>query len=440
MGAARRAARYTQNVILVEAQPRLGGTCVNVGCVPKKVMFNCATVRDAIADAPFYGFKNVPENARTLSYEMIREKRSAYVKRLNGIYSANLDRDQVKHMYGFASFVDKNTVKVGDQTITADHIVIATGGTPMIPKNIPGHEYGITSDEFFDEMEQLPKKVAVVGAGYIAVELAGIMGALGSDAHLFIRYETFLRTFDSETIAVLRKEMEAHGGVAVHPCTSLAKVEKQEDGTLTLTDTKGGVHAGFDQLIWAIGRAPNSKNLNLEAAGVQAKENGYIIVDEWQNTSTPGIYALGDVCGNVELTPVAIAAGRALSERLFNGKKDSKMDYNLVPTVIFSHPPIGTCGLSEEAAKAKYGEDKVKVFKTQFTNMYFSMLDRKQPTFMKMVTAGEEEKVVGLHLLGLGCDEMLQGFAVAMKMGATRQDFHNCTAIHPTGSEEVALL
>jgi len=309
-----------------------------------------------------------------------------------------------------------------------------------VPKDIPGYEHGITSDEFFDEMQELPKKVAVIGAGYIAVELAGILGALGSNANLFIRYDTFLRTFDSETVAVLRKEMEGHGNVVVHSNTQLAKVEKLEDGTLTLTDKQGGVHAGYDRLIWAIGRAPNSANLNIEAAGVKTKENGYIIVDEWQNTSTPGIYALGDVCGNVELTPVAIAAGRALSERLFNGKENSKMDYNLIPTVIFSHPPYGVCGLSEEAAKKEFGEDNVKVYKTQFTNMYFSMLERKQTTFMKMVTQGPNEKVVGLHLLGLGCDEMLQGFAVAMKMGATRQDFHNTCAIHPTGSEEVALL
>jgi len=249
-----------------------------------------------------------------------------------------------------------------------------------------------------------------------------------------------LRTFDEEVVAVLRKEMEGHGGVKVIANTTIAKVEKQADGTLTLTDTKGNAHAGFDQLIWAIGRKPIT-DLGLEIPGVELTKEGHIKVDKFQNTSVPGIYALGDVCGIKELTPVAIAAGRALSERLFNNQPNSHMDYELVPTVIFSHPPYGSCGLNEADARKKYEpEKKVTVYKTNFTAMYFAMTTRKQPTFMKMVCVGPEEKVVGLHLIGQGCDEMLQGFAVAMKMGATRQDFHNSCAIHPTSSEEVALL
>eukprot|EP01127_Copromyxa_protea_P010946 TRINITY_DN271_c0_g1_i1.p1 TRINITY_DN271_c0_g1~~TRINITY_DN271_c0_g1_i1.p1 ORF type:complete len:453 (-),score=145.75 TRINITY_DN271_c0_g1_i1:61-1419(-) len=436
MGAARRAARYTSDVAIIEKQVRLGGTCVNVGCVPKKVMFNTAAVHDALHDASGYGFST---GKIEFDYPALKAKRDAYIKRLNGIYEANLERDKVTHIHGGAKFVSSNTVEVNGELYTAPHIIIATGGRPTIPK-IPGAEHGIDSDYFFDELATLPKKVAVVGAGYIAVELAGVLQALGSETHLFVRGETFLRKFDQDTVAIVRTEME-NAGVKVHPHTVLSSVEKKEDGSLTLIASNGEVVGeGFEKLIWAIGREPISAELDLEKAGVETTEDGHIKTDEWQNTTASGVYAVGDVCGPVDLTPVAIAAGRALSERLFNGKKESKMDYSNIATVIFSHPPIGTVGLTQEEAVKTYGEDQIKTFKATFTNMYFSMTERKQKTFMKMITAGPEEKVVGLHMCGLGCDEMIQGFAVAVKMGATRADFNKTVAIHPTGSEEVVLL
>jgi len=250
----------------------------------------------------------------------------------------------------------------------------------------------------------------------------------------------FLRTFDSEIVTVIQTEMLGSGCI-IHTNTVTQKVEKKDDGTLTLISTTGNVIGeGYDKLIWAIGRHPNVHDLDLEKAGIEVDSGGHIKTDEWQNTTTSGVYAVGDVCGPIELTPVAIAAGRALSERLFNNNTESKMDYQFVPTVIFSHPPMGSCGLTQEAAIKRYGKDNVKVYKATFTNLYFSMTDRKQKTLMKMITVGEEEKVVGLQLVGLGSDEMLQGFAVAMKMGATRKDFNKTVAIHPTASEEVVLL
>jgi len=339
---------------------------------------------------------------------------------------------------GTAKFISSNTIQVNDKTYTSPHIVIATGGAPSLPADTPGVEYGITSDGFFDELNEVPKRVAVVGAGYIAVELAGIMHGLGSEVHLIIRREGFLREFDNETVKILQDEM-VNSGVKIHTNTTTGKVIKQEDGSLQMISVKGDVICVVDKLIWAIGRYPLT-DISLESAGVKLKTSGHIIVDEFQNTSVNGIYALGDVCGNIELTPVAIAAGRALSERLFNNKPESKFDYDRVPTVIFSHPPIGTCGISEERAIEKYGKESVKVYKSQFVGMYYSLLTKKSKTFMKMITAGPNEQVVGLHLMGVGCDEMIQGFAVAMKMGATKKDFNASTALHPTSSEEVVLL
>jgi len=438
MAFARRARQYVPDVALVEKQVRLGGTCVNVGCVPKKIMWNCATMRESLHDAEGYCFSGASNV--NFDYPAFREKRTAYIQRLNGIYSANLDKEHIKHVTGTAKFVSADTIEVEGQLYTAPHILIATGGAPSIPK-LPGAEFGFTSDEFFDEMPELPKKVAVVGAGYIGLELAGVLHALGCETHLICRGESFLRSFDKETVAALTAEVVG-SGVKLHINTTTDRVEKKEDGTLTLISTKGDevIGEGFDSLIWAIGRHPNTKELGLEKLGVEFHKEGRIKTDEWQNTSVSGIYAVGDVCGPIDLTPVAIAAGRALAERLFNGKKESKMDYGCVPTVVFSHPPLATCGLTQEEANKTYGPENVKTFKAGFTNMYFSMTDRKQKTFMKMVTTGPEEKVVGLHMIGLGCDEMLQGFAVAMKMGATRADFRKTVAIHPTGSEEVVLL
>jgi glutathione reductase (NADPH) len=323
---------------------------------------------------------------------------------------------------------------------------LAVGGHPTIPQNIPGSGYGINSDGFF-EIEKQPKKVALVGAGYIAVEFAGMFNALGTETHLFIRHDKFLRTFDTMVQEVIVNEYERLG-VHIHKNSSQSKVEKDEKtGKLALhyKDSNGeGKLEDVDELIWAIGRSPEVEDLGLDKAGVKQNEKGQIIADEYQNTNVENIYSLGDVVGKVELTPVAIAAGRKLSDRLFGPEKfkTSKLDYNLIPSVVFAHPEVGTIGLTEPQAIEKYGKENIKVYNTSFTAMYYAMMEQedKGPTKYKLITQGPDEKVVGLHILGLGSGEMLQGFGVAIKMGATKADFDSCVAIHPTSAEELVTL
>lgn len=433
IASANRAAMHGKKVALIEAKD-LGGTCVNVGCVPKKVMWYGAQVADAIKlYAQDYGFD---VDLKGHSWTKLVESRQAYIGRIHQSYDRVLGNNKITVIKGFASFKDAHTVVVNGEEYTADHITIATGGEPVIPQ-IPGAEHGINSDGFFELTEQ-PKRVAVVGAGYIAVELAGVMNALGSDTHLLVRKHAPLRNFDPILTDTLVEAM-ATEGPKLHTQSTPKSVEKQADGSLLLT-LENGEQLEVDCLIWAIGRRPLTANLNLAAAGVATDERGYIKVDEFQNTSADGVYAVGDNIGYVELTPVAVKAGRQLSERLFNGKTNAKMDYKLIPTVVFSHPPIGTLGLSEPEARAEYGDDQVKVYTSTFTSMYTAVTKHRQPCKMKLVCVGDNEKVVGVHGIGFGMDEILQGFAVAVKMGATKEDFDACVAIHPTGAEEFVTM
>ncbi|WP_158175074.1 glutathione-disulfide reductase [Grimontia hollisae] len=434
IASANRAAMYGAKVALIEAR-HLGGTCVNVGCVPKKVMWHGAQIAEAIKMyGPDYGFDTTLNH---FDWAKLVENREAYIGRIHTSYENVLGKNQIEVIEGFGKFVDAKTVEVNGEHYTADHILIAVGGAPTIP-NIPGAEYGIDSNGFFELNEQ-PKRVAVVGAGYIAVEIAGVLSALGSDTHLFVRKESPLRSFDPMIIDTLVEVMEKEGP-ALHTHSIPKEVVKESDGSLTLHFENGQTH-NTDLLIWAIGRHPATDKINLAAAGVETNDRGYIKVDEYQNTNVPGIYCVGDIMeGGIELTPVAVKAGRQLSERLFNGKADAKMDYNLVPTVVFSHPPIGTIGLTETEAKAQYGEENVKVYTSSFTAMYTAVTQHRQPCKMKLVCAGEDEKVVGLHGIGYTVDEMIQGFGVAMKMGATKADFDSVVAIHPTGSEEFVTM
>lgn len=371
--------------------------------------------------------------------------------RLNGIYDKNLKNDRVELIRGRASFVSKNEVEValtdgGKDTIRAKKILIAVGGHPSMPPNMPGSEMGISSDGFF-ELEKQPKKVAVVGAGYIAVEMAGMFHHLGSETHLFIRQDKFLRAFDPMISEKITAEYERQG-IHIHKHSKQTKVEKgDKEGWLKLhysdSETDSGIF-DMDCLLWALGRAPEVEDLNLAATGVKQSEKGHIIVDDYQNTSVDNIYALGDVCGKAELTPVAIAAGRRLGDRLFGGPQhaNAKLDYSNIPSVVFAHPEAGSIGLTEPQAREKYGDENIKVYKTEFPAMYFAMMeaDQKGPTAYKLIVAGTEEKVVGLHILGLGSSEILQGFGVAIKMGATKKDFDSCVAIHPTSAEELVTL
>lgn len=308
---------------------------------------------------------------------------------------------------------------------------------PSIP-DVPGAEYGIDSNGFF-ELQAQPKRVAVIGAGYIAVEIAGVLHALGSETHLFCRKQSPIRSFDPMVIETLVEVMKEEGPT-LHTNSVPKEIIKEADGSLTL-HLENGNSQNVDTLIWAIGRHPATDAINLAATGVETNDRGYIKVDEFQQTNVPGIYCVGDIMeGGIELTPVAVKAYRQLSERLFNNKPDAKMDYNLVPTVVFSHPPIGTIGLTEPEAIEQYGEDNVKVYSSSFTAMYTAVTAHRQPCRMKLVCAGADEKVVGLHGIGFTVDEMIQGFAVAMKMGATKADFDAVVAIHPTGSEEFVTM
>jgi len=433
IASANRAAMHGAKVILFEGK-EVGGTCVNVGCVPKKVMWYGAQVAETLHRyAGEYGF-DVTINK--FDFATLKANRQAYIDRIHGSYERGFDSNGVERVYEYARFVDPHTVEVAGERYTAPHILIATGGHALYP-NIPGSEYGITSDGFF-ELDEVPKRTAVIGAGYIAVEVAGVLNALGSDTHLFVRKDRPLRTFDKDIVDVLVDEM-AKSGPTLHTHANATEVVKNADDSLTISFDNGETIT-VDCLIWAIGRAANTSGFGLEKTGVKLTEKGTIYSDEFENTSVPGIYALGDVTGKLDLTPVAVKAGRQLSERLFNNKADAKLDYTDVATVVFSHPVIGSVGLTEEKAIAKYGAENIKVYKSSFTPMYTALGENRQPSTMKLVTLGEDEKIIGLHGIGYGVDEMIQGFSVAIKMGATKADFDNTVAIHPTGSEEFVTM
>ena len=431
LACAQRAAEYGAKAAVIEPQ-RLGGTCVNVGCVPKKVMWNAASVALSLQDANDYGFQI---QGGASGWAELKRKRDAYVLRLNGIYERNLAAKGVAYVRGAARFVDAHTVVVNGQRFSARHVVIATGSKAMLPQ-IPGAALGISSDGFF-ELESRPQRVAVVGSGYIACELAASFRELGSDVEMFIRKERLLTNFDVMLGKSLMREVRAQGMV-IHERAIPAAVRAVSDRK-TLVTEDGREFAGFDCLLWAIGRDSNLAGLDLEAAGVATDDFGFISTDEFQNTNAAGVYAIGDVTARAALTPVAIAAGRRLSDRLFGGQPRRHLDYNLIPTVIFTHPPIGTVGATEAEARAQYG-DAVKVYVADFTPMYHALTTRKTHTDMKLVCVGPEQRIVGCHILGLGADEMLQGFAVAIRMGATKADFDDTVAIHPTSAEELVTM
>jgi glutathione reductase (NADPH) len=420
-------------------------------CVPKKVTYNAAALAEAIHDSKAYGF-SVQETA-PFDWAMFKKKRDAYVVRLNGIYERNLGNDKVEYLHGWARLLAKDQAEVtlddGTKTIVnAKKILIATGGRPKAPPSIPGAEHGTDSDGFFD-IATLPKRVGIVGAGYIAVEFAGMFNALGVETHLFIRHDTFLRSFDPMLQEVATAEYERLG-VHVHKSSELSRVDKDAASSkLTLSYKRTGEDqeqsvADVDHLIWAVGREPEIQGMRLQDVGVELTDQGHVRVDSFQNTSVDNIYAIGDVTGHVELTPVAIAAGRRLAHRLFGPAEFSTLalDYENVPSVVFSHPEIGSIGLTEPQAVEKYGRDNIKVYKTSFKAMYYAMMEPedKGPTSYKLIVAGPEERVVGLHIIGLGSGEILQGFGVAIKMGATKKDFDSCVAIHPTSAEELVTL
>uniref|UniRef100_A0A8C0QT82 Glutathione reductase, mitochondrial n=1 Tax=Canis lupus dingo TaxID=286419 RepID=A0A8C0QT82_CANLU len=443
LASARRAAELGARAAVVESH-KLGGTCVSTG--PRSpVMWNTAVHSEFMHDHVDYGFQSCESK---FNWRVIKEKRDAYVSRLNTIYQNNLTKSHIEIIHGHAAFTcdSEPTIEVNGNKYTAPHILIATGGVPSRPQEsqIPGASLGITSDGFF-QLEELPGMLIF---GPQVYNLSSIKFYYFSITHLsgVSVYIQVLRNFDSIISSNCTEELE-NSGIEVLKYSQVKEVKKTSSGLelCMITSAPGRKPTlttipDVDCLLWAIGRDPNSSGLNLDKVGIQTDDKGHIIVDEFQNTSVKGIYAVGDVCGKALLTPVAIAAGRKLAHRLFECKEDSKLDYDNIPTVVFSHPPIGTVGLTEDEAIYKYGKENVKTYSTTFTPMYHAVTKRKTKCVMKMVCATMEEKVVGIHMQGIGCDEMLQGFAVAVKMGATKADFDNTVAIHPTSSEELVTL
>jgi glutathione reductase (NADPH) len=428
---AQRAAEYGMRAGVVESAP-LGGTCVNVGCVPKKVMWYAAEHAHHFQHAADYGFDI---DVIGHDWSALKSRRDAYIKRLNNIYETNLDKRGVEYFAGHGQFKDAHTIVVDGQALSAERIVIATGGRPIVPP-IDGAEFGITSDSFF-ELEERPERVLIAGSGYIAVELAGIFNTLGSDTRIVVRKDGIVRGFDSMLGTALMESMRAHG-TAIETGVIPARVTKDADG-LTLESEDGRRFGPVDCLLWAVGREPNTDDLSIEASGVTMDAKGFVPTNDLQETNVEHISALGDVTGRAALTPVAIAAGRRLADRLYGGMEGRHLDYRLIPTVIFSHPPIGTVGMTEDEARARHG-DAVKVYTSTFTAMFYALGDMKRQTSMKLITVGEEERVVGCHVIGEGADEMMQGFAVAIRMGATKADLDDTVAIHPTSSEELVTM
>lgn len=431
LAVAQRAAEYGARAAIAEYAP-LGGTCVNVGCVPKKLMWYAAELAHAADDAAGYGFTLRSEGH---DWSTLKARRDAYIQRLNGIYENNLGKRGVTLLRGRAELDGEGRVRVADTSYRARHIVIATGGRPIVPE-IEGAGLGITSDGFF-ALEARPARALVVGSGYVAVELAGVLRALGSEVTLAVRRDGVLRDFDPMLREVLMEQMR-RDGIRIET-GAVPSAVLREGGGITLLTLDGRRLEGADTLLWAVGRAPATEGLGLDRAGVHTDEDGFIPVDEWQDTNVAGIHAIGDVTGRVALTPVAIAAGRRLADRLFGGMPERRLDYDNVPTVIFSHPPIGTVGLSEPEARARFGAE-VRAYQGRFTPMYHALTERKAQAAVKLVTAGAEERVVGCHVIGEGADEMLQGFAVAVRMGARKRDFDDTVAIHPTMAEELVTL
>jgi glutathione reductase (NADPH) len=394
-------------------------------------MWYAAQLAHAVDEASGFG---IPSERKRTNWKTLVDKREQYIGNINQYWNHHVSAHAIERINGHAEFVDAHTVSVNGIHYSAEHIVIATGSQAIVPP-VPGAELGITSDGFFQLNEQ-PSKVAIIGGGYIAVELGGVLQALGSKVSLFALEDRIMERFDNMISTALTREMRTQGihietGFKVNALTN-------SNNLIAVKSENGHSVAGFDSVIWAVGRAPNTRSLKLESAGVKILNNGMVSVDEYQNTSVRGIYAIGDITGKAALTPVAVAAGRKLAMRLFGNQHSSKVDYENIPSVVFSHPPIGTVGLNETEARQRY--NKVRVYQTEFTPMRYALTTQKNTTAMKLICAGDDEIVVGIHIIGDNADEMLQGFSVAVKMGARKLDFDNTMAIHPTSAEELVTM
>ena len=426
-----RAARLGARVAVLEPGA-LGGTCVNVGCVPKKAMWLAAELAGAQALSREVGFELPPGR---FDWEDFGARRTSYIANIHASYLRRFSELGVTLVCARGRLAAPDRVVAGEREFRARHVLVATGGRPRRP-DIPGGELGIDSDGFF-ALRQAPRNVAVVGSGYVAVELAGVLRGLGVEVELFARGTRLLRSFDRELGEALGKAMQAQG-VRLAFDRNPVSATRDADG-YRLQFANGDASGPFDELVWATGRVPNTADLGLEGAGVAVDAAGYVVTDQWQDTGVAGVHAVGDVTGRLALTPVAIAASRRLADRLFGGKADARLDYANVATVVFSHPPLATVGLTEDEARREHG-DAVTVYRARFRPMLAALAQREEQTFMKLVCAGADERIVGIHLAGTAVDEIIQGFAVAVKLGARKADLDATVASPPTSAEELVLM
>ncbi|GAB5469725.1 MAG: glutathione-disulfide reductase [Rhodospirillales bacterium] len=425
---ARMSATYGAKVALAEDR-WLGGTCVNIGCVPKKLFSYAAHFREDFHDAAGYGWQ-VGESS--FDWSRLLANKDKEIARLNGIYAKLLANAGVTVHEGRATLLDPHSVSIAGRRITAEHIVIATGGTPTKPSE-PGAELGYVSDDLFF-LPELPRKVLMAGGGYISVEFAGIFNGLGADTTLIYRGDRLLRGFDEDVRVFLGEEL-AKKGIRLIFNQIIEKTEKRDDGLeVTFTD---GSQEHFDAVVYATGRKPNIEGLGLETAGVELNAAGAVKVDAFARTSVPSIFALGDVTDRIQLTPVAIAEAMALSRTLYLGEP-TPMDHTNIPSAVFSQPPVATVGLTEAEARKRLGA--VDIYRSSFRPMRHTLSGNPEKTLMKLVVERASQKVVGAHLAGLDTPEMLQGIAVAIKAGATKRDFDATVGIHPTSAEEFVTL
>lgn len=430
VASSRRAGGYGARVAIVE-ESRIGGTCVLRGCVPKKLLVYGAQFADAFADAAGFGWTVAPPR---FDWPSLIAAKNKELDRLEQIYVNMLKNSGVEIIEGRGVLADPHTVEVGGRHYTAETILIATGGHPTVPA-IPGIEHVISSNEALD-LPELPRKIVIVGGGYIAVEFAGIFRGFGSEVVEIIRREELLNGFDDDLRVALAQEMRGRG-VEIHTRTQVQRIEKDPREGYTVYTT-GGQEISADLVMYATGRGPNTKGLGLAEAGVKTNDKGAVLVDEWQKTNVPNVYAVGDVTDRLNLTPVAIAEGRAIAETLYNNNP-IKMDHNDVPTAVFSNPPIGTVGLTEEQARRQYS-DEVDIYCARFRPMKNTLSGRDERTFMKMVVDGRSDRVLGCHMLGPDAPEIAQGLAIAIKCGASKRMFDQTVGIHPSAAEEFVTM
>ena len=428
--AARFAAGFGARVAVAESR-YLGGTCVNVGCVPKKLLVYAAHAHEEFAQAESFGWS---QQQPAFDWPTLIANKNREITRLNGIYRTLLVNSGVSVLTGHARLIDAHTVEVEGQRYTAKHILIATGGWPQVP-DIPGKELAITSNEAFF-MPTLPKRVLVVGGGYIAVEFASIFHGLGAQTTLLYRGELFLRGFDQAVRHHLRDEM-LKKALDLQFNSDITRLQKQADGSLLATLQDGRV-LETDCVFYATGRRPMLDNLGLENVAITLDKRGYVEVDEHYRSSEPSILAIGDVIGRVQLTPVALAEGMAVARQLFRPEEYRPVDYQLIPTAVFSLPNIGTVGLSEEQARA--AGHAVKVFESRFRPMKLTLGDSQEKTLMKLVVDSQTDRVLGCHMVGPEAAEIIQGLAVAIRAGATKQVFDETLGIHPSAAEEFVTM